>query len=147
MVIRLADVDFKRCQIRIDGGKGDKSSIVPLFPEQFKQILSMHVKGMKGKGATHLFESSGKKQYADHGIRKILQKYATAADFEKTMSLHKLRHFLFTWLKKNKDCCQFQKCPSAMSEVLFSDCNTNERLGYRFQSNDKWAFEASLRAT
>lgn len=122
MVIRLADVDFKRCQIRIDGGKGDKSSIVPLFPEQFKQILSMHVKGMKGKGATHLFESSGKKQYADHGIRKILQKYATAADFEKTMSLHKLRHFLFTWLKKTRTVVNFrsalQQCQKSCSATV-----------------------------
>jgi integrase/recombinase XerD len=97
--IQLADVDFKRCQMRIEFGKGGKDRIVP-FPESFKEILSMHVKDMKVSGATHLFESSWKKRYTDRGIRKILQKYATAAGIEKTISPHKLRHFLFTWLKK-----------------------------------------------
>jgi integrase/recombinase XerD len=60
----------------------------------------MHVNDMKVSGATHLFESSWKKFYTDRGIRKILQRYATAAGLEKTISPHKLRHFLFTWLKK-----------------------------------------------
>lgn len=97
--IKLVDVDFKRCQIRIESGKGGKDRMVP-FPESFKEILAMHVKDMKVSGATHLFESSWKKLYTDRGIRKILQRYATAAGLTKTISPHKLRHFLFTWLKK-----------------------------------------------
>jgi integrase/recombinase XerD len=97
--IKLDDVDFKRCQIRIELGKGDKDRIVP-FPDGFKELLSVHVKAMKKKGATYLFQSTWKKRYTDRGIRKILQKYATAAGLEKTISPHKLRHFLFTWLKK-----------------------------------------------
>ncbi len=96
--IKLDDVDFKRCQIRIELGKGDKDRIVP-FPDGFKELLSVHVKAMKKKGATYLFQSTWKKRYTDRGIRKILQKYATAAGLEKTISPHKLRHFLFTWLK------------------------------------------------
>ena len=97
--IQIDDVDFKRCQIRIDSGKGGKDRIVP-FPESFKEVLAMHVKTMKKKGASHLFESSWKKLYTDRGIRKILQRYALAAGLDKTISPHKLRHFLFTWLKK-----------------------------------------------
>lgn len=97
--IKLTDVDFKRCQIRIESGKGGKDRMVP-FPESFKEILAMHVNDMKVSGATHLFESSWKKLYTDRGIRKILQRYATAAGLTKTISPHKLRHFLFTWLKK-----------------------------------------------
>lgn len=97
--IKLSDVDFKRCQIRIASGKGGKDRMVP-FPDSFREVLSMHVKDMKLSGATHLFESSWKKLYTDRGIRKILQKYATAAGLEKTISPHKLRHFLFTWLKR-----------------------------------------------
>lgn len=97
--IKLTDVDFKRCQIRIELGKGGKDRMVP-FPESFKEILAMHVNDMKVSGATHLFESSWKKLYTDRGIRKILQRYATAAGLTKTISPHKLRHFLFTWLKK-----------------------------------------------
>jgi integrase/recombinase XerD len=97
--IKLTDVDFKRCQIRIESGKGSKDRMVP-FPESFKEILSMHVKDMKVSGATHLFESSWKKLYTDRGVRKILERYATVAGLDKTISPHKLRHFLFTWLKK-----------------------------------------------
>ena len=97
--IKLTDVDFKRCQIRIESGKGGKDRMVP-FPVSFKEILAMHVKDMKVSGATHLFESSWKKLYTDRGIRKILERYATAAGLDKTISPHKLRHFLFTWLKK-----------------------------------------------
>lgn len=99
VMMKLSDIDFKRCQIRIDGGKGDKDRIVP-FPEQFKEVLAFHSKAMKAKGATYLFESSWKKRYTDRGIRKILERYADAAGFNKSISPHKLRHFLFTWLKK-----------------------------------------------
>jgi integrase/recombinase XerD len=97
--IRLGDVDFDRCQIRIESGKGGKDRIVP-FPESFKELLALHAESMKSKDAKHLFESSWKRPYTDRGIRKILERYATAAGFEKSMSPHKLRHFLFTWLKK-----------------------------------------------
>ncbi|HNB23728.1 MAG TPA: tyrosine-type recombinase/integrase [Candidatus Melainabacteria bacterium] len=97
--IKIEHIDFRRCQIRIDGGKGDKDRIVP-FPEQFKEVLSLHCKNMKAKRATYLFESSWKKRYTDRGVRKILERYADAAGLTKSMSPHKLRHFLFTWLKK-----------------------------------------------
>lgn len=97
--IKLSDVDFKRCQIRLEHGKGGKDRIVP-FPDGFKELLSVHHKAMKKNGATYLFQSTWKKRYTDRGIRKVLQKYATAAGLEKTISPHKLRHFLFTWLKK-----------------------------------------------
>ncbi len=70
------------------------------FPEQFKEVLALHSKHIKAKGATYLFESSWKKRYTDRGIRKILERYADAAGLSKSMSPHKLRHFLFTWLKK-----------------------------------------------
>ena len=80
------DVDFRRCQI--DSGKGDKDRIVP-FPDGFKELLAIHVKAMKKKGARHLFESSWKKRYTDRGIRKILEKYSKAAALTKTISQHK----------------------------------------------------------
>ncbi|MBZ0187842.1 MAG: tyrosine-type recombinase/integrase [Candidatus Obscuribacterales bacterium] len=97
--MKLTDVDLQRCQIRINSRKGDKDRIV-LFPEQFKEVLARHAENLKDKGATYLFESSWKKPYTDRGIRKILERYAQEAELDKTMSPHKLRHFLFTWLKK-----------------------------------------------
>jgi integrase/recombinase XerD len=97
--IRLLDIDFVRCQIRINQGKGGKDRIVP-FPIGFKEVLAMHVDSMQRKQATYLFESSWKRKYSDRGVRKILEKYATAAGLNRAISPHRLRHFLLTWLKK-----------------------------------------------
>ena len=102
--VKLTDVDFRNCQIRISEGKGNKDRMVP-FPDTFREILSMQCKlntsnDIKYK-RTYLFESSWKKKYTDRGIRKILAKYSKEAGFERNISPHKLRHFLFTWLKRN----------------------------------------------
>jgi len=97
--IKITDVDFHCCQIRINKGKGDKGRIVP-FPQSFKEVLAMHANSISKKQAIYLFESSWKKKYTDRGIRKILAKYSKEAGLEKNMSPHKLRHFLLTWLKK-----------------------------------------------
>jgi integrase/recombinase XerD len=97
--IRLSDVDFERCQIRINAGKGNQDRIVP-FPVSFKEVLALHVERMEQEQATYLFESSWKRKYSDRGIRKILAKYAEIAGLDKSISPHQLRHFLLTWLKK-----------------------------------------------
>ena len=97
--ILISDVDFDRCQIRINQGKGKKDRIVP-FPESFKEVLAIHAQSVIKKGGKYLFESSWKKPYTDRGIRKILAIYSKAAGMKHSISPHKLRHFLFTWLKK-----------------------------------------------
>ena len=97
--IKLSDIDFDSCQIKIIEGKGKKDRVVP-FPDAFKEILAIHVHNMRGKGCQYLFESSWKKQYTDRGIRKILEGYSREAGMEHSISPHVLRHFLFTWLKK-----------------------------------------------
>jgi len=97
--IRLEDVDLERCQIRINRGKGSKDRIVP-FPSSFREVLALHVDGMRKQGATHLFESVRRKPYTDRGVRKIIARYAEAAGLAHKVSPHKLRHFLLTWLKK-----------------------------------------------
>lgn len=97
--IKLTDIDFHDCQIRINKGKGSKDRIVP-FPHSFKEMLAMHADSMRKKQAVYLFESSWKKKYTDRGIRKILAKYSEEAELAQNLSPHKLRHFLLTWLKK-----------------------------------------------
>jgi len=47
-----------------------------------------------------LFESNRKTLFTTRGIRKILAEYAVEAGMSRSISPHKLRHFLFTWLKK-----------------------------------------------
>jgi integrase/recombinase XerD len=97
--IKLSDLDLDRCQIRINQGKGKKDRIVP-FPDAFKEILAIHADATHAKGGSYLFESSWKKPYTDRGIRKILAQYSKTAGMEHAISPHRLRHFLFTWLKK-----------------------------------------------
>ena len=100
--IRLADVDVERCQIRITRGKGGKDRQVRQvpFPVSFRELLALHMQRMQEKQATHLFESVRKKKYTDRGVRKMLERYAKAAGITRSLSPHKWRHFLFTWLKK-----------------------------------------------
>ena len=97
--IQISDVDFDRCQIRITQGKGKKDRIVP-FSLSFKEVLALHGDSLTKKGGKYLFESSWKRPYTDRGIRKIMTQYAHQAGITHPISPHKLRHFLFTWLKK-----------------------------------------------
>ncbi|MDT4995488.1 MAG: hypothetical protein QOH97_5380 [Actinoplanes sp.] len=98
VAIRVDDVDLDGCRIRITDGKGGKDRYVP-FPAAFAMVLKVHIDGQRAKGASHLFESSWKKPYSDRGVRKILARYTAAAGITDSISPHKLRHFLFTWLK------------------------------------------------
>lgn len=97
--VKMEDIDFDRCQIRINQGKGSKDRIVP-FPHDFREILILFVNAEQVNGAVYLFESNRKKPFTTRGIRKILADYATEAGIQQSISPHKLRHFLFTWLKK-----------------------------------------------
>jgi integrase/recombinase XerD len=97
--IRLADVDLDRCQIRVNQGKGQKDRVVP-FPDSFKETLALHMERMRDKRASYLFESSWKKKYSDRGVRRMLERYAAVVGLERNISPHQLRHYLFTWLKK-----------------------------------------------
>lgn len=97
--LKISDIDFDRSQIRINQGKGSKDRIVP-FPHDFRETLMLFVNAELAKGAVYLFESNRKKPFTTRGIRKILADYATESGIQQSMSPHKLRHFLFTWLKK-----------------------------------------------
>lgn len=92
------DLDADACRIRITHGKGGKDRVVP-FPSSFKETLALHIDTQRGKGATFLFESSWKKPYSTRGVRAMLARYATKAGLTHHMPPHRMRHFLFTWLK------------------------------------------------
>jgi len=98
VAIRIDEVDLDACRIRITQGKGGKDRYVP-FPAAFKETLALHIDTAHAKGAMFLFESSWKKPYSTRGVRAMLARYATKAGLEHNMPPHRLRHFLFTWLK------------------------------------------------
>ena len=60
----------------------------------------MHLQDMKKSHAKYLFESNRKKKYTDRAVRYILNKYSKKAVMDQPIFPHALRHFLFTWLKK-----------------------------------------------
>jgi integrase/recombinase XerD len=97
--IKLVDVDFDRCQIRINNGKGGKDRVVP-FPSAFKETLALHHDRLRQRSANYLFESSWMKPYSVRGVRRLLERDATAAGLSQPISPHRLLHFLLTWLKK-----------------------------------------------
>jgi integrase/recombinase XerD len=97
--VKLQDVDLEACQIHVQNGKGNKGRKVPI-PYAFKEVLAFHIDSSRKKGAGYLFESSWKRAYTTRGIRKILDRYTKEAKMGRSISPHKLRHFLFTWLKK-----------------------------------------------
>ncbi|MCO6004131.1 site-specific integrase [Actinoallomurus purpureus] len=69
------------------------------FPAAFKETLALHLAATRDKGAVFLFESSWKKPNSTRGVRAMLSRYAAKAGLDHNMPPHKLRHFLFTWLK------------------------------------------------
>jgi len=71
---------------------------VPFRPS-FKETLALHMEAMRERGAFHLLESSWKKPYSTPGVRAMLARYAQAGGIAHPISPHRLRHFLFTWLK------------------------------------------------
>lgn len=98
VAIRIADVDLDACRIRITLGKGAKDRVVP-FPHTFRETLALHIADRRKTGGAYLFESSWKKPYSTRGVRALLARYASVAGLPHNMPPHRLRHFLFTWLK------------------------------------------------
>jgi len=98
VAIRVDDVDLDACRIRIVNGKGGKDRMVP-FPPGFKETLALHIDQRHRAGGNHLFESSWRKPYSSRGVRAMLARYAHTAGLAQPISPHRLRHFLFTWLK------------------------------------------------
>ena len=97
--IKLPDIDLDAFQIKIIEGKGKKDRVVP-FSQGFRETLAMHIDKMRSNNAKYLFESNQKKKYTDRAIREILHKYSERAKLTQPLFPHALRHFLFTWLKK-----------------------------------------------
>jgi integrase/recombinase XerD len=98
VAIGIDDVDLDAYQIRITHPKGGNDRVVP-FPQTFRETLARHIADRHKTGGTYLFESSWKKPYSTRGVRALLARYAHAAGLSHNMPPHRLRHFLFTWLK------------------------------------------------
>lgn len=97
--VLLEDIDFTKCQIRIQKGIRGKERVVP-FPKAFKENLESHVLEMCDRKAQYLFESSWKKPYTDRGIRKMMVLSSKKAGLKEKITPNTLRKFLLSWLKQ-----------------------------------------------
>jgi integrase/recombinase XerD len=96
--VRLDDVDPDACRIRVTHDKGGKDRVVP-FPQTFREALAVHIADRRKTGGHYLFESSWKKPHSTRGVRALLARYAASAGLSHNMPPHRLRQFLYTWLR------------------------------------------------
>ena len=81
-------------------GKAARIAIVP-FPPSFKEALAhARRRPTQRRRATYLFESSWQRKYSERGVRRMLERYATAAGLARTDRPAYAPPFLLTWLKK-----------------------------------------------
>ena len=94
----------------------------------FRELLAVHMEHMGEKGAVYLFESVRKHKYPDRGVRNMFARYAAQAGITRSMSPHKWRHFLFTWLKK---------------EGIFRSCSNTNPVTSSYDAAEEPAVERS----
>lgn len=88
--LRIADLDSKRMQIRITNGKGAKQRQVPLSPRLLDELRN---DWRQYKPQSLLFQgNSADKTYADTTIQKAIKASALAANINKNVTPHTLRH-------------------------------------------------------
>lgn len=94
--LKIADIDSQRMQIRIIHGKGAKQRQVPLSPRLLAELRNYW---RQYKPKSLLFQgNSADKTYADTTIQKAIKASALAANINKNVTPHTLRHSYATGL-------------------------------------------------
>jgi len=93
--IRVSDVDFKRCKIFIDQGKGAKDRYI-LFPASFCLVLKSHLHAHAQ--SRYLFESRLNTPYTPRRVQQIVQDYRRRAGIVRAVHPHLFRHQMITHL-------------------------------------------------
>lgn len=97
--LKLADIDSKRGELRVNQGKGAKDRIVPISPKVIGMLREYYVAEKPG---LYLFEGEKKNQpYSEASLQKVLKTALEKAKIKKPVTLHWLRHSYATHLIEN----------------------------------------------
>lgn len=92
--LKPEDIDSKRFQLRINGGKGNKDRFVPISPKLIEQLRAYY-KMYEPK--VYLFEGQEKgEQYSKRSFQSVLKASVYKAGINKPVTLHWLRHSFAT---------------------------------------------------
>lgn len=128
--LRVVDIDSSRMQIRITNGKGAKQRQVPLSPRLLEELREYW---RQYKPQSLLFQgNSADKTYADTTIQKTIKASALAANINKNVTPHTLRHSYATGLlEAGVDLLTISKLlghASFATTMIYLHCR-NEHLG------------------
>jgi integrase/recombinase XerD len=93
--MKVDDVDFPACKIRINRGKGDKDRYV-LFGKSFATALRTHLAGHLNN--KYIFQTQRNGKYTPRRVQQIVKGYADEAGVKATP--HTFRHQMITWLTR-----------------------------------------------
>lgn len=93
--IKVGDIDFNKCKIFIEEGKGKKDRYI-LFPKSFRLVLQSHLKANpKNK---YLFETTRYTAFSTRRIQQIVKQYKEKAGIKQKVHPHLFRHQMITYL-------------------------------------------------
>ncbi len=96
--LKLSDIDIDRRQVHIKRGKGRKDRYV-ILADSFLPLLNNYVNTFSPK--IFVFEGQTSKKYSSESIRAFLKRSCKAAQVNKRVTPHTLRHSYATHLLEN----------------------------------------------
>lgn len=93
--IKVTDIDFDKCKIFIEEGKGRKDRYI-LFPKSFRLVLQSHLRA-KPKNK-YLFETTRYTLFTTRRIQQIVKQYREKAEIKQKVHPHLFRHQMISYL-------------------------------------------------
>ena len=104
--LKIEEVDLRDGFVRVNGGKGDKDRMVPLWSVACRYVES-YLKGvrpmlMRGQPHSFLFVSQYGNKMSKGLARRQIKEYTAKAGLTKNVSPHTFRHTCATLMMKNR---------------------------------------------